>query len=328
MAAEWCVRDVLVAHSLDEVSSELIIGAIPLGLPQAAPEDNSKPDRSGVNEGHLHRGTQVREPRAPEPRHGSQHRRSKFPSYSFRRSPQRGLTTCFHPMPASRRVVDRLILGPAPAIRPQVTVGRVRGSVFGGGTALARRELRRARAEIVAWKERAERSEHLGTRLKSQVELGKEALKDARVEVEETLHALVLAEEKIEEMEMSMATLRSDHSREITESKGRAERSARVGKRLKTQISREKDALKDARAEVEETRVQLVLAEERLDCMEASMLTLRRDYNRYHGWWLTENHSLKAVLQEVPKRKWDAGLQAIASSSNRRYLSYTGEGSN
>jgi hypothetical protein len=100
------------------------------------------------------------------------------------------------------------------------------------------------------------------------------------------------------------------------------------GRELRSLVSREKEIAKDARVEVDESNAELLRAKERLDAMGVSMDALMRDFNRYRGWWLTENRSLKVALREVPKRKWNAGLQAIASSSHSRFMSYSGEGSN
>jgi predicted methyltransferase len=86
--------------------------------------------------------------------------------------------------------------------------------------------------------------------------------------------------------------------------------------------------VKDLRVEVEEAWAEVLRAEDKVDEMTAGMDELRRDFNQYRGWWLTENRSLKLVLRDVPKRKWNAGLQAIASSSYGRYMTYCGNGSN
>jgi hypothetical protein len=97
---------------------------------------------------------------------------------------------------------------------------------------------------------------------------------------------------------------------------------------MKSRVAKEKELTKDTVVEAEEAKVELLRAEERIDEMDADMTALRREFNQYRGWWLTENLSLKTVLKEVPKRKWDAGLEAIAASSHNRFMSYSGSGSN
>jgi chromosome segregation ATPase len=115
---------------------------------------------------------------------------------------------------------------------------------------------------------------------------------------------------------------------EIEELLARIEGLEHSKRRLKCQLSKEKELVKDVRVETDHSRAELVRAEEKIDEMEAAMVTLRRDFNQYRGWWLTENRSLEVVLREVPKRKWDKGLRAIASSSRGRFMSYCGDGSN
>lgn len=115
---------------------------------------------------------------------------------------------------------------------------------------------------------------------------------------------------------------------EVKELEARIERLEHSERRLKSQVAKEKELVKDLRVEVEESRAELVRAEERLGEMEADAAALLREFNQYRGWWLTENRSLKVVLREVPKCKWDAGLKAIASSSEGRYMAYSVNGSN
>ena len=119
-----------------------------------------------------------------------------------------------------------------------------------------------------------------------------------------------------------------DAQTELRELRTHVERLERSEQRLKSRVVKEKELVKDTLVEVEESRAELVRAEERIVEMEADMTALRRDFNHYRGWWLTENLSLKTVLREIPKRKWDAGLQSIASSSYGRFMSYSGAGSN
>ncbi|TEB21298.1 hypothetical protein FA13DRAFT_1717046 [Coprinellus micaceus] len=129
--------------------------------------------------------------------------------------------------------------------------------------------------------------------------------------------------------EATTARRRLRHAQtELDELRVRIEKLEHSERRLKSRVVKEKELVKDTLVEVEESRAELLRAEERIIEMEADMTTLRRDFNHYRGWWLTENLSLKTVLKEIPKRKWDTGLQAIASSSYGRFMSYSGAGSN
>ncbi|TEB08722.1 hypothetical protein FA13DRAFT_1806963 [Coprinellus micaceus] len=115
---------------------------------------------------------------------------------------------------------------------------------------------------------------------------------------------------------------------EIDALKADVQRLEHSGQELKNLVSKEKGLAKDAKVEAEGSNAELRRARERLDEMRVSMDALMREFNQYRGWWLTENRSLKVVLREVPKRKWNTGLQAIASSSHSRFMSYSGLGSN
>ncbi|TEB36974.1 hypothetical protein FA13DRAFT_1787260 [Coprinellus micaceus] len=88
---------------------------------------------------------------------------------------------------------------------------------------------------------------------------------------------------------------------EIEELKAHVECLEHSEGRLKRRLAEEKELVKDARVEAEESLAQVARVEEKIDEMGASMDALRRDFNQYRGWWLTENRSLKAVLREVPK---------------------------
>ncbi|KAJ3529765.1 hypothetical protein NMY22_g8864 [Coprinellus aureogranulatus] len=94
--------------------------------------------------------------------------------------------------------------------------------------------------------------------------------------------------------------------------------------RLKDQLHREKERLKDTRVDVEESRAALILKEEELDEAKVSKEAIKRELNRFRGWWLTENHSVRAILTLVPKCKRDAGLEAIVGSSESRFKTYSG----
>ncbi|TEB30831.1 hypothetical protein FA13DRAFT_1791984 [Coprinellus micaceus] len=99
-------------------------------------------------------------------------------------------------------------------------------------------------------------------------------------------------------------------------------------RRLKGLLHSERERLKDMKVEVEASRSALVLAEEKLHDAEEVKAELMHDLNRFRGWWITENHSLKAILTYIPKNKRDAGLEAIVGSSRSRFMTYSGMGSN
>ncbi|TEB30439.1 hypothetical protein FA13DRAFT_1710451 [Coprinellus micaceus] len=88
---------------------------------------------------------------------------------------------------------------------------------------------------------------------------------------------------------------------EIEELQAQVERMDRSERRLKKRVSEGQELVKDIRVEVEEARAEALRAEGKADEMAAGMEALRRDFNQYRGWWLTENRSLKLVLHDVPK---------------------------
>ena len=90
--------------------------------------------------------------------------------------------------------------------------------------------------------------------------------------------------------------------------------------RLKKTLAEKGELLKDAQGEVQEARTQVVMAEERIDRLEAVSETLRNDLIRFRGWWLTEYHSMKVVLGLLPDPDC---VHDIAMSSKARFELYT-----
>ncbi|KAJ3549636.1 hypothetical protein NMY22_g802 [Coprinellus aureogranulatus] len=94
----------------------------------------------------------------------------------------------------------------------------------------------------------------------------------------------------------------------------------RSHKRQKTQLRMKAEQLKDAKTELEEARVQVVMLEEKMDKMEATERILVRGLQRYREWWLTEYYSLRALLGMIPDK---ADVEAIASSAHGRFMHYS-----
>lgn len=84
----------------------------------------------------------------------------------------------------------------------------------------------------------------------------------------------------------------------------------------RAQLRAKAEHVKDTKADLEETRTQLVMAEEKVDEMEQLIERLLRTVERYRGWWLTEYHSLRALLVLVPDSE---DVEAITSSAHARY---------
>ncbi|TEB25639.1 hypothetical protein FA13DRAFT_1796333 [Coprinellus micaceus] len=95
----------------------------------------------------------------------------------------------------------------------------------------------------------------------------------------------------------------------------------RAQRRYRRQVQEKTENLKDMRVEVEETRLQLALMEEKMDEAKAKAGRLSTELNRYRAWWLTEYHSLQALLGLVPDRR---SVEAIASSAEDRFRVYYG----
>jgi chromosome segregation ATPase len=72
------------------------------------------------------------------------------------------------------------------------------------------------------------------------------------------------------------------------------------------------EKLRDVKVELEEARNQAIEMEEKVEEMRESMRVLER----YRRWWLTEYHSLQALIGLIPDRR---DVEAIASSADERF---------
>ncbi|KAF6744220.1 hypothetical protein DFP72DRAFT_857819 [Ephemerocybe angulata] len=81
----------------------------------------------------------------------------------------------------------------------------------------------------------------------------------------------------------------------------RAERAERSQKRMKAQLTKEKELRKDTAVELEETRNELLDMEERLDTMNQTLKRYQAEAERYRGWWLNEYYSVKVLARLVPR---------------------------
>lgn len=90
--------------------------------------------------------------------------------------------------------------------------------------------------------------------------------------------------------------------------------------RYKDRLEAKGESLKDALGEAQEARTQTVMAEERIDTLEALLGDVRKDLVRYKGWWLTEYHSMKVVIGLLPDPDY---VHDIAMSSKARFETYS-----
>jgi predicted RNase H-like nuclease (RuvC/YqgF family) len=102
--------------------------------------------------------------------------------------------------------------------------------------------------------------------------------------------------------------------------KGHIERLERAERRLKDQLRKKSECVKDAKGQMEEARSECVIAEENLEEKEQAMEALGREADRYRGWWLTEYYSLKVVLGLVPNKD---DVEVIAASARGRFATYS-----
>jgi chromosome segregation ATPase len=95
----------------------------------------------------------------------------------------------------------------------------------------------------------------------------------------------------------------------------------RSERNLKLKLLKRKEDLKDVMTELQGTRTELILAEEKIGEMGDQLHLTRREFEKYRGWWLTEYYSLKVVLDLVSRRD---NVEEIASSSRARFLAHSG----
>ncbi|KAJ3503517.1 hypothetical protein NMY22_g18225 [Coprinellus aureogranulatus] len=115
---------------------------------------------------------------------------------------------------------------------------------------------------------------------------------------------------------------RLNSERTIAELKARIQDLERSEKRLKDRLGEKGEELKDHKEEAKGRLLLLVEAESKLEEMEHSLRNAQVEGNRYRNWWLSDYHSLKAVIQLIPRRH---DVEAIASSSLARYKTYRGD---
>ncbi|TEB16758.1 hypothetical protein FA13DRAFT_1804548 [Coprinellus micaceus] len=72
------------------------------------------------------------------------------------------------------------------------------------------------------------------------------------------------------------------------------------------------EKLRDVKVELEEAHNQAIEMEEKVEEMQESVRVLER----YRRWWLTEYHSLQALIALIPDRR---DVEAIASSADERF---------
>ncbi|KAJ3526687.1 hypothetical protein NMY22_g10071 [Coprinellus aureogranulatus] len=101
----------------------------------------------------------------------------------------------------------------------------------------------------------------------------------------------------------------------------RIQKLERTEQRLKRQLRQEKERHKSSKAEGEGALNLLVLAEEKLSDVEAVMAVLKRDVDRYRGWWLTEYYSLRAVLTMLSREQRE-DVHALAQSAEARFMTF------
>ena len=88
--------------------------------------------------------------------------------------------------------------------------------------------------------------------------------------------------------------------------------------RLRRELQAARRDQKDLEGELQEAQQDMEDIQERLGKAEDSALAARSEADRYRGWWLSEYHFVKVLLQmlSVCQRK---EVELIAASSHARY---------
>lgn len=103
--------------------------------------------------------------------------------------------------------------------------------------------------------------------------------------------------------------------------KSRVTRLERKERDLLCQLAIKREVIKDTKVEAESALAALVTAEEAIATLQASLEEQKRVTKRYEHWWLTENRSLKVVMENLPLPALK-DLRHITSSSQARYAVY------
>lgn len=123
--------------------------------------------------------------------------------------------------------------------------------------------------------------------------------------------------------ETTALALETRNAKLVTEAQGlrdHVQRLERALQRSKTRLQQKSEQVKDGMAILEETRTQLVMAEEKVEEMENLACVLSKDLNQFRSWWLTEYLSLRALLELVPEK---ADVEPLMSSAEARFKVYT-----
>ncbi|TEB39961.1 hypothetical protein FA13DRAFT_1704097 [Coprinellus micaceus] len=94
-----------------------------------------------------------------------------------------------------------------------------------------------------------------------------------------------------------------------------------VENRLKRKLAERKEELKDVMTELQGTRTELILAEEKIEEMGVQLQLAGGEFEKYRRWWLTEYYSLKVVLELVSRRD---NVEEIAAASRARFIAHSG----
>ena len=107
---------------------------------------------------------------------------------------------------------------------------------------------------------------------------------------------------------------------EVERLKLRIEALERSERRRRKKLADKAESLKDVMTELQGTRTELILAEEKITATDVHLELVKGEFEKYRRWWLTEDHSLKAVLELVSSRD---NVEEIASASRARFLAYS-----
>lgn len=124
-----------------------------------------------------------------------------------------------------------------------------------------------------------------------------------------------------------LSTVETDNltaKRLIEAYKLRTSRLERRERDLLCQLAVKREAVKDTKVEAERALTELVTMEERTSGLEAALEEYKRKADRYQRWWLTENRSLKVIVEAITASDAEDIKQVIASSQ-AHYAVYCSE---
>ena len=90
-------------------------------------------------------------------------------------------------------------------------------------------------------------------------------------------------------------------------------------KQLQRNFARKAKALRETRAELDESRQEAEDIQRRLEESDGNLQSARSELDRYRSWWINEYCFVRILLQMLPD---PAEVEAIAASSHERFAKY------